>query len=142
MILTETQLPYVVDGLQSLKLMETSFSDAETQAPAGFIYGLPLALNEPSFSDAETQWLTDFEGRILRFQSLVGERYKESDTDCSSHSVSLIKFKKMKQSGAILCVHFIFITFKKIMFCKIQAIGHVISFKFQTYEYLFQWLLL
>ncbi|CAC5371635.1 unnamed protein product [Mytilus coruscus] len=93
---TETQLPSVVDGLPSLKLLETSFSDAETQAPAGFVYGLPLASDEPSFSDAETQWPTDFEGGILRFQSLVSERDEDSDTDCSSHSVSLIKFKKMK----------------------------------------------
>ncbi|CAG2229830.1 unnamed protein product [Mytilus edulis] len=60
-----------------------------------FVYGLPLASDEPSFSDAETQWPTDFEGAILRFQSLVSERDEDSDTDCSSHSVSLIEFKKM-----------------------------------------------
>ncbi|VDI65618.1 Hypothetical predicted protein [Mytilus galloprovincialis] len=64
-----------------------------------FVYGLPLASDEPSFSDAETQWPTDFEGGLLLFQSLVSERDEDSDTDYSSHSVSLIEFRKMKESS-------------------------------------------
>lgn len=48
-----TQIPDI-DGLPSPTLLEISFSDAEMQVPASFVYGLHLASDEPSFSDDKT----------------------------------------------------------------------------------------
>ncbi|VDI59864.1 Hypothetical predicted protein [Mytilus galloprovincialis] len=48
-----TQIPDI-DGLPSPTLLEISFSDAEMQVPASFVYGLHLSSDEPSFSDDKT----------------------------------------------------------------------------------------